>query len=159
MQLDWHDTLSGAVPEGDDLPLYPEDYRDLYEDPGEMRSVLINLESRHADAVNEYMTRTGRLAGLRFMSPGEQGKHFEPWTRKDDVVARTANRPSLFFEDYGSNVLRRAFWAWFAVFFDAFTTELEYDQLIIPECEEYEGPRGVLWRRFLKDHHLLSRAE
>jgi hypothetical protein len=97
MRLDWHETLRNSVAEGADLPFYPEDYTDLYEEPDVLRSVIINLEFGRPKAIEAYMARAGRLEGLKFMAPAEQSKHFRPWTKKEDVMAQTVSGPSLFW--------------------------------------------------------------
>jgi hypothetical protein len=74
--------------------------------------------------------------------------------KKGRCHGSNCKRTLALLENYDSERLKSAFWAWFAAFFEGTTTELEYCRLLEEDCPEYNTTAGVLWRRFLNEHHL-----
>jgi hypothetical protein len=162
LDLDWIHCLEERIPDGSDVPVTPEDYDELIDDPNntyELDHLLINLRLRRSEAVVLYMKRAGRLAGLTFMTPAEHGKHFRATVPKDEVVLRSTGGPSLLWVNYSSERLKSTYWTWFQMFFDSILTSengnflispmIMYDSINEPEGELYDTPMGKLWQKFL----------
>jgi hypothetical protein len=162
LHLDWLHCLEERIPDGSDIPVTPEEYDDLLGDPKdayELDHLLINLRLRRPEAVELYMKRAGRLAGLTFMTPAEHGKHFRATVPKDEVAMRSKDGPSLFGVTYSSERLKSTFWTWFQMFFDSavayesnnfFVSHMiVYNCVNEPDGELYGNPVGKLWQKFL----------
>ena len=162
LHLDWLHCLAERMTEGSDIPVTPEEYDDLLEDTEvtyELDHLLVNLRLRRPEAVELYMKRAGRLAGLAFMTPAEHGKHFRATVPKEEVAVRSKDGPSLFWVNYSSEQLKSTFWVWFQMYFDSALADessnffvhpmIVYDRVNEPDEDLYDTPVGRLWQRFL----------
>ena len=161
LHLDWLHCLEERVAEGADIPVTPEEYDDLLEDADtyELDHLISNLRLRRSQAVELYLRRAGRLAGLSFLTPAEHGKHFRATVRKDEVAERSNGGPSLFWMNYSGTDLKSTFWIWFRMFFDSVLAEesdnfflhptIVYDRVNDPNEKLYDTPAGRLWQKFL----------
>jgi hypothetical protein len=154
MELDWRYCLAEKVHERTDLPFNDFEYSLIEEDPGERDHLIEMLELRRPEAKELYLERAGRLNGLRFQSPRENGKHFKPWLKREDIPGATKDGPSLFWEDYSGGRLQGAFWTWFRMFFDFIPDNWRYMRLTDPQEDLYQSPVGTIWRRFLNEPSL-----
>lgn len=171
VHLDWLHCLSERMAEGTDIPVTPDDYDQLFEDPRdtyELDQLLINLRLRRPEAVDLYGRRAGRLAGLNFMSPADHGKHFRATVSKEEVADQTRYGPSLFWVNYHSDLLKSTFWGWFQMFFDSVLWDqsspfcidpmIVYGRVNDEDNESAEDlrhtPMGKLWQRFIHDTNL-----
>jgi hypothetical protein len=171
LHLDWLHCLREQMAEGTDVPITPDEYDDLFEDNEntyELDHLLINLRLRRPEAVELYMKRGGRLAGLIFMTPAEHGKHFRATMPKVQVAEWSKGGPSLFWVNYSSERLKSTFWLWFQMYFDSMLADessnffvypmIVYDRVNEPDNEPnedlYHTPVGRLWQNFLNDTNL-----
>ncbi|MBA1143090.1 hypothetical protein [Mesorhizobium neociceri] len=125
-------------------------YRTFLMEP-DWDGALINLRERRPEAVRLYMEGIGRMAGLIFLSPSYNGKHFVPNVEPTAVVERSKNGPSLFFKDYDPQALKSSFWIWFESVFDV-DEDRRYekdDQLTFRSAEHFP-----LWSDFLAKHQV-----
>lgn len=152
--LDWYHCIVENAVDETEIPSFPHDYEYYQEDPVAMGRLLMNLKLRRRAAEEMYKKRAQRLYGLRFMTPAEHGKHFGRGLSREDVLSRSKNRPSLFWEDYSSARLKQTFWCWFETNFDIVTNFAEYEDFVDPESDEYRTPEAQLWRRFLENHSV-----
>jgi hypothetical protein len=152
--LDWYYSFAQHAVDGEDLPLYPDEFEEIYEDPEELRSQLINLRDRRPKAESLYMKRAGRLGDLSFMTPSQHGKHFRAGRSEASTLAESKKGISLFFKDYGSVRLEETFWSWFLLIFDNVHDYYEYEEFLDPNEDLYKTPQSALWRRFLSDSNL-----
>jgi hypothetical protein len=152
--LDWYYSFAQHAVDGEDLPLYPDEFDDVNSDPVELKSLVINLEMRRDEAEKLYMTRAGRLGGLKFLRPAEHGKHFAAWMSEADSVSQSKTGISYPFKNYASDRMEKAFWWWFCFCFEDVNDYMEYEDLLDPETERYKMPDSVLWRRFLEDTNV-----
>jgi hypothetical protein len=92
------------------------------------------------------MSGLGRLNRVRFVPPGENGKHWKAGWKPERVVSDTRLRPSLFFKDYRPEQLAGAFWSWFAEYF-----AVEFgkaDEQAIEILSSTTENKGKLWNQF-----------
>ncbi len=151
LQLDWLYCLHEQLAEGTDIPVIPEEYEDLFEDAYELEHLLINLRLRRPEAVDLYMKRAGRLAGLTFMTPEAHGKHFRATVAKEDVAQRSNDGPSLFWVNYSSDQLKSTFWIWFQTYFDselAWESNNFFVHPLIVYAKRQRAGRGALQQAF-----------
>lgn len=154
--LDWcHCCRLVAV--SDSERFFIEDYLHYFELGAfvELRAISHNLKDRRPEAVRMYLKRLGSLNRLNFKMPSHDGKHFV--TGSQDIVAKTKNGPSLFFNNYDSENLRRAFWHWLIRHFAFFRSEthtsfLEAYGSIISEDKSYMPPDASLWSSMISSH-------
>jgi hypothetical protein len=159
LHLDWLHCLEKRLAEGSDIPVTPEEHDDLLEDTYELDHLLLNLNFCRANAVDLYMKRAGRLAGLTFLTPVEHRKHFRATVRKEEVADWSKGGPSLFWMNYSSDQLKSTFWLWFRMYFDSVLAEesenffvhpmIIYDRVNEPDENLYDVPLGKLWQKFL----------
>ena len=122
--------------------------------------MIINLEERRPRAVELYMKRAGRLKGLRFITPANHGKHFVGNIDPEELKRRSKNRPSLFFTNYSSQHLERAFWYWFQMYFGLPHYDIDvsppyhYYDFIEGGSKQSDGLEARLWHKFLSAPHL-----
>jgi hypothetical protein len=152
--LDWIYSIAQHAVDSDDLPYDSDDYRQYDERPEALKSLLINLKHRRPLAEKLYETRGGRLHGLRFMAPTERSKHFIAGTSREQIVQRSKNGPSLFWENYSSARLQDTFWTWFSMNFDIITNYQQYLEFMDSDSREYGSPEAKLWRKFLSQVQL-----
>jgi hypothetical protein len=151
--LDWYHSFSQVAVDAGDLPFYPEEFESIYDDPWELKSLLINLAFRRSQAEELYMSRAGRLGNLNFMTPREHGKHFRPRVSSEDTLEQSQKGMSLFFEDHSSIRLEKTFWSWL-FHINIINDRTEYEDFLTPEEDLYRTPEAALWRRFLSERNL-----
>lgn len=152
--LDWYYSVAQHAVDGGDLPFYPDEFEEIYEDPEELRSLLINLRDRRPKAESLYMMRAGRLGNLSFMTPSQHGKHFRAGRSEESTLVESKRGISLFFKDYSSVRLEEAFWSWFLLIFDNVFDYHDYEDFLDPNEDLYKSPQSKLWRRFLSNSNL-----
>jgi hypothetical protein len=152
--LDWYYSFAQHAVDGEDLPLHPDEFDEIYEDPEELRSLLVNLRDRRPKAESLYMKRAGRLGDLLFMTPSQHGKHFRAARSEASALAESYKGISLFFKDHSSIRLEETFWCWFLLVFDNVLDYYEYEDFLDPNEDLYKTPQSALWRRFLSDSNL-----
>lgn len=152
--LDWYFSFAQHAVDRGDLPLYPDEFDEIKEDPEELRSLLINLRDRRPNAEKLYMKRAGRLGDLSFMTPSEHGKHFRAGRSEASALAESRAGISLFFKDFSSFRLEETFWYWFLLIFDNVLDYHDYEDFLDPNEDLYKTPESTLWRRFLSDSNL-----
>jgi hypothetical protein len=80
----------------------------------DLKELTANVAERHDRMLAEYARTMGRLAGLNFLRPSYNGKHFVATATVAEVLKRTKKGgPSLFYEDIEPE--RMAYWFWTAV--------------------------------------------
>jgi len=138
--LDWYYSLAQHAVNQEDISLYSSfgDLEEIYDDPEELKSLLINLRDRRPKAVELYMKRAGRLGNLSFMTPSEHGKHFRAGIGEERVLARSKKDISLFFRDYSSARLEETFWSWFQLTFDIINDLDDYEDFLNPNEDLYK---------------------
>jgi len=124
------------------------------DDDPEVEQHLVNISLLRPDAIKAYARRAGRLSGLRFITPSEQGKHFVPQKREEVVISCSSKRRSLFFENYTPSALKGTFWTWLLFFFDEIHSLDQYREMMDSESPTYNEFDARLWRKFLNDHRV-----
>jgi hypothetical protein len=152
MELDWYYSLAQHAIDGDDLPFQPWEF-DMFageEDASEREHLEKNLQMRRPEAEKTFLSRAGRLIGLRFMRPSEQRKHFDPnWTQQQSI-SRSISEISYLFQDFESARLERCFWACLHyTFMDQLREPQDYEEFVTPGGELAGLPEATLWRSFL----------
>jgi hypothetical protein len=149
---DWQVVLGKNTVSGEEHS-YDLDDGFIHEDP-ELEHVVELLRLRHCAAVTAYKRRSGRLAGMTFLSRDRHGKHFVPPLYKRKVVERSRNGISLFFKVHNPDHLRETFWHWFTWYFGDVLSLEEFQELITPGTQEFNSAKGQVWQKFMKDHQL-----
>jgi len=158
--LDWYYCVAKNAVDETEVRFWADEMmrewlRESYsQDPVAMKRLFMNLKLRRGAAEDLYKKRAQRLYGLQFMTPEEHGKHFAGKMSQEEVLARSKNRPSLFWENYSSVRLKQTFWSWFETNFDIVTNYAEYADFMNPESDQYRTSEARLWRRFLENHSV-----
>jgi hypothetical protein len=109
---------------------------------------IANFNLRIDEAKALFSRRSERLARLTFLAPST--KHYNPHLARKDILTRSHTGPSLFFEDYNANDIKKAFWDWFENFFDF---GLQFDEVHSRSFESHQDFPGIfrIWDRFLTE--------
>ena len=122
-------------------------------DADEIEHGINVLLSSKPKALQEYMSRAGRLKGLSFFAPSSHGKHFVAALNREEAVQRSKNGISLFFEDYKSDDLAAQFWVWFLGVFEKFeSTDQYFDWAKTGRCDKVNKSIEDLWNEFITLH-------
>lgn len=125
-------------------------YGNISSSQSEWPALIKNLRDRHAEAEQKYMQGAGRLAGLKFLAPSYNGKHYTGGIDNLTIIDRTKNGPSLFFFDVDPDLLQCKFWEWFDCVFEVSEDVhpfYKYDSFTHPELYP-------LWQKFLSAHQV-----
>jgi hypothetical protein len=124
-------------------------------------SVVTNLRDRDNEAQMRFKKAASlRLSRLTFVAPSEQQRHFKRNLGRAEIMSRSIGGPSLFFSDYTSDQVRKAFWSWLL-------SELGTDMLLHEfiqkvskgEMDEWDTIIGLperreLWNKFRDESHF-----
>jgi hypothetical protein len=149
LQYDWYHCLNEHAVSADEHVTDLDGFDHEEFDPEQLRRLIANLELRKCEKIDCHKKRAGRLAGLRFRRPSEDGKHFIAGGDRLYLQSHSRGRISYFYTDYRSADLRAAFWSWFFRFFFPVASLDVYEEMLTPGTEDNVSYYGQLWYRFL----------
>ena len=128
----------------------------------DLDSVAINLETHWRSALSMYNHRVGRCHSVSFLPPSHDGKHYNAGQTRDVAISKSCSGPSLFFNDYRAESLRRAFWLWALDFYsierllyDQNTDDFSRYRVVVANPEKADNPvRAKGWIGLITSHAL-----
>ena len=151
-QLDWYYSFAQRAVDPTDISLYLCDFDVISENDDQLKRLKRNLYDRRSAAVTLYMTRAGRLHGIRFMTPSEHGKHYAAGMTEENALQESSRKGiSFFFKNCNGSALERGFWNWLCLEFQNVNNYEEYEEFLDPKEKRFQSPQAALWQRLLSE--------